>query len=117
MKTIIAGSRSVRDPRLVFQAVEASGFAPTITEVVSGGCHGPDTFGELWASSRHLPIKRFPAEWDRYGLKAGPIRNRQMADYADALIVVWDGRSRGTENMIEEAQARNLQVFVHEVRT
>ena len=32
---------------------------------------------------------------------AGPIRNRQMAEYADYLIAFWDGESRGTRNMIE----------------
>lgn len=38
-----------------------------------------------------------------------------MADYADALIAIWDGESRGTANMIEEAEKRGLKVFVYRV--
>ncbi len=39
---------------------------------------------------------RFAADWNKYGKKAGPVRNRKMADYAEALIAVWDGKSRET---------------------
>lgn len=114
MKTIIAGSRTIREQRIVFEAITASNFEG-ITEVVSGGCHGPDELGERWATEHSIPIKRFLAEWHRYGRKAGPIRNRQMADYADALIAVWDEVSYGTRNMIEEALARGLRVYIHKV--
>lgn len=115
MKVIIAGSRTIRKPEIVVAAIEASGFAPQITQVVSGGAGGPDTYGEQWAHARGLPIKRFLAEWHRYGKRAGPLRNREMAAYSEALIAVHDGKSRGTANMIEEATKRGLKVFVREV--
>lgn len=57
-------------------------------------------------------LKIFPADWDKYGRRAGPIRNREMAEYADALLAYWDGKSRGTKNMIEEARARGLKVSI-----
>ena len=38
-----------------------------------------------------------------------------MAEYADALIAVWDGESRGTKNMIDEATSRNLKLFVYKI--
>lgn len=113
MKVIIAGSRSIDDPGLVAAAVEASGF--TITEVVSGAAKGVDTFGEEWAAVRGVPVKRFPADWKRYGRRAGPVRNREMAEYADALVALPKGESRGTRNMIDEARKRGLQVFVYEI--
>lgn len=111
MKTIIAGSRSIADPETVAAAVEASGFE--IAEVVSGCCRGVDRLGERWARRHGIPIQRFPADWQKHGKAAGPIRNRSMADYADALIAIWDGESRGTANMIEEAEKRGLKVFVY----
>ena len=49
--------------------------------------------------------------WNRYGRKAGILRNRKMAKYADALIAVWDGLSRGTANMIAEMEALGKPVF------
>ena len=114
MKTIVAGSRTVRDPAIVEDAIRRSGFS--ITEVVSGACRGADLMGEDWAFANGIPIKRFPADWDHDGKAAGPIRNAQMADYAEALIAVWDGVSRGTKNMIREARKRGLKVYIYNTK-
>lgn len=73
-----------------------------ITEVVSGGAEGVDQLGKDWAYKNGIPSKQFNAHWSENGRAAGPMRNREMAAYADALIAVWDGESRGTKNMIEE---------------
>lgn len=110
MKTIIAGSRTISDYLTVAAAITASGFR--ITEVVSG-CEpkGVDALGERWAKDNNIPIKSFPANWDRFGLSAGPRRNREMASYAQALILIWDGTSRGSKNMKSEALAKGLPVF------
>lgn len=84
-----------------------------MTEVVSGCAQGADAHGETVARSMGIPVSRFPADWKQYGKSAGIRRNAQMAEYADALIAVWDGESRGTKNMIELASARGLLVFVY----
>ena len=114
MKTIIAGSRTITNYDTVLEAILASGFK--VTEVVSGGASGVDSLGELYAFEMDsVKLKRFPANWSLYGKKAGPIRNQEMADYAEALIAVWDGESTGTKDMIERAQEKGLQVYVHVV--
>lgn len=110
MKTIIAGSREITDPSVVDRAIKESGF--TITEVVSGACRGVDELGEQWAAERGVKVKRFPAGWSELGKAAGPIRNAAMAKYADALIAIWDGESRGTRHMITLAYSCGLKVFV-----
>ena len=113
MKTIIAGSRDITDPLIVGIATTQSGF--NITEVVSGTARGVDSLGETWALSRGLPIKRFPADWGRHGKAAGYVRNREMSQYADALIAIWDTKSKGTGHMIDLARAAGLKVYVHRV--
>lgn len=117
MRVIIAGSRDFGpfrphggDPASVAAAVRASGFVPT--EVVSGGARGVDAAGEAWASLRGIPVKRFPADWRAHGKAAGPIRNQAMAAYGEALVAIWDGVSAGTANMIAEARAAGLPVYV-----
>ena len=71
--------------------------------------HGADYLGELYAESYNIPVKPFPADWNgKYGRGAGMIRNEQMAQYADACICFWDGISRGTKNMIDNANKYNL---------
>ena len=110
MKTIVAGSRSITDLAVVEKAIKDSGL--TVTEVVSGAAKGVDRLGEQWASNRHIPIKRFPAQWGDKGYGAAYMRNREMAAYADALVAVWDGRSGGTQHMIETMQGSGKLVFV-----
>lgn len=110
MKVIIAGSRNINDYGLVVQAVTRSGY--TITEVVSGCATGVDRLGEQWARANDIPIKEMPADWNRYGNSAGPQRNKAMAEYADAAIVVWDGKSRGSRNMIENMIRRKKPYYI-----
>lgn len=112
MRVIIAGGREVTDPKVLLDAIKASGFL--ITEVVSGGARGVDTMGEFWASSFGVPVKRFPADWKTYGPSAGPIRNQQMAEYAEALIAIPTG-GPGTASMIRIAKKQGLRVYVHQV--
>lgn len=113
MKIIIAGSRGIADFSIVLEAIEKSGF--DISEVVSGGAAGVDRLGERFSKTDGLPLKVFPADWDKYGKSAGYIRNEQMADYADGLIAVWDGVSRGTKHMIDSALKRKMPVYIHNI--
>lgn len=74
---------------------------------ISGGCRGADLLGEKYALKNGFNIERYPAKWDKYGLKAGPLRNEEMAKVCDFVICFWDGKSRGTENMINLAEKYN----------
>lgn len=111
MKTIIAGSRSIQKLEHIELAIKRSGFQ--ITEVVSGSARGVDRLGERWAKTNSVPIKIFSPDWDKFGKAAGMIRNAEMARYAEALIAIWDGSSRGTKNMIEEARKYSLKVYIY----
>lgn len=114
MKTIIAGSRKADlSMSRLMEIIDLAGIP--ITEVVSGHSGGVDLLGEHWAEMVHLPITLFKASWDTYGKSAGPRRNRQMAEYAEALIAIWNGKSRGTLNMIKEATKCNLKVYVIQI--
>lgn len=102
MKVIIAGSRTYQANKArqyVLDAINDSGWAGDITEIVHGGARGIDAAAHDVCEGQ-WPVKVFPADWMKHGKAAGPIRNREMADYADALIAVWDGKSRGTASMI-----------------
>lgn len=98
---------------LVTQAVVESGFGHLITEVVSGTARGIDKAGEQWAHLNLIPVKQFPADWDRYGRSAGHLRNKQMAKHSEALIAIHDGESPGTFGMISTAKMMGLRVHVH----
>lgn len=111
-KTIIAGSRCISDYNLIIEAINSSGIF--IDEIVSGGAVGVDQLGEKYAKSNGIDLVIFPANWLGRGKSAGHFRNRKMGDYADALIAIWDGESKGTKGMIEYMQKLGKKVFVLE---
>jgi hypothetical protein len=111
VKTIIAGSRSITDMRYIEEAVACSQFE--ITEIVSGGAKGIDTLAITYAQQHRIPLTIMRANWDQYGKSAGFRRNGKMANYADALIAIWDGQSRGTLHMINVAKERKLKVYTY----
>ena len=86
--------------------------------IVSGCATGADTLGEHYAEVRGYQVERYPAQWrdanGKYDKGAGVKRNALMADNADALLAYWDGKSRGTKNMIQEATKRGLLVRIKE---
>lgn len=121
MKLIIAGSRNISDAEIIIDvmAVEElaimylqDGKLEMPEEVVNGGCWGVDMAGVTWAERYSILIKTFPPDWTRYGKSAGPIRNEQMAEYADALLAIWDGESKGTFDMIKKADKHGLEMLV-----
>lgn len=111
MKTIIAGGRDYQFTKFDELILRELHFQWGFTEVVSGGAVGADSCGEAWAAGwANLPIKQFKADWDNHGIKAGPIRNRQMAEYADLCILFPGGK--GTASMKREAERMLLPIIV-----
>lgn len=105
MKVIIAGSRNITDYNMIEQVISKSKF--NITEVVCGCAIGVDRVGQQWAKNNSIKIEEMPANWNKHGRAAGPIRNSEMAKYADAAIIIWDGKSPGSKNMIDQMRRLN----------
>lgn len=108
-RCIIAGGRSYKFTPEDIAALDALAGTINPTEIVSGGAPGADSEGEKWAKAHGLPVHRFPANWRTLGIAAGPVRNQQMAEYADALIVFPGGR--GTADMIRRAKQAGLKIY------
>lgn len=135
LKVIIAGSRDFDDYDFleekcleIFASYVEDGYLTghlcqdrDNLEIISGTACGADILGEKFARKRGLKIRRFPAQWDKYGKSAGYIRNKDMTRYAisnddhGVLIAFWDGKSRGTKHMIDIAKRYGLEVFVIDV--
>lgn len=119
LKVIIAGSRNFNNYKLLkkkmdfFLKNKIDKNKPYFNiEIVSGTARGADTLGEKYAKEKGFALKRFPANWDLYGKKAGYIRNREMRDYADVCVVFWDGESKGSKHMINLAKEDNMPIRV-----
>lgn len=118
VRVIIAGGRDFTDyhklkthMNCLLQLLDKSQ-----VEIISGGAKGADSLGERYAREFGYKLKRFPADWNKYGKAAGPIRNKEMALYAaeakGVLVAFWDGSSRGTYDMITRAEEYGLEVYI-----
>ena len=112
MKVIIAGGRDFKDYDRLSKVCKKILLEQTDIEIVSGTANGADKLGERFAAKNNYSVKKFPADWDKFGKSAGHIRNAEMAKYADALISFWDRKSKGTESMINLAKRNKLKVRV-----
>ncbi len=103
MKLVIAGSRHLRiDPEFIDISLRSFNIRDQIEEVISGGAEGIDWAGEEFSIDfLDKEAKVFQAEWIN-GVQAGHARNKKMADYGDALLIIWDGRSSGSADMKTE---------------
>lgn len=108
MKVAVIGSRNL--------TVENLGqYLPKeTTEIVSGGAKGIDTCAREYANTKGLKLTEFLPEYNRYGRGAPLKRNLQIIDYADRVLVFWDGQSRGTKFVIEhcKAQGKPVRIFL-----
>lgn len=114
-RVIIAGTRNFSNYELLKEKcnnILSAKRQDSNIVILSGTAKGADRLGERYARERGFLLRRFPADWDKDGNKAGPIRNAKMADNADALIAFWDGTSRGTAHMIMTAKEKGLATRV-----
>lgn len=115
-KLIVAGGRDFKDyPRLsaeIYAYAERPEMVGKAISIVNGGARGADRCGWQFTINQNVKRHDFPADWDRYGKRAGFIRNHAMGDFADGLLAFWDGKSRGTRDMIQYMHKLGKDVHV-----
>lgn len=109
----ITGSRTITDYKLVCLAVNESKF--NITKIISGGAAGIDSLARIYAYNHGIPFEEYPADWKKFGKRAGPIRNKEMEEKIDAAIVLWNGVSKGTKHYISLVQASGKPLYLKQV--
>ena len=106
MKLLIVGSRSITDFDL----------SPYITAevdtVISGGADGIDSLAERYADLHLLTKYIIRPRYDLYGRAAPLKRNEQMVDMADAVLIIWDGISKGTLYTLNYAKKMNKPIML-----
>lgn len=112
MKLIIAGTRDLLVDSELVDVIVKFYRLNDITEIVSGGGGNVDEAGEEYSTLfLEKEPKIFRANWAQEGVAAGPIRNSKMAEYGDALLLIWDGKSKGSSSMKKEIQKRGKPIY------
>ena len=112
MRVIIAGSRNFNDYGILKKKLNAILKNQKEVTIISGTANGADKLGERYANDNHLKLEQYPAMWDLFGKKAGYMRNEEMVKVADAAIVFWDGKSKGSKHMIDISKKYNLKLRI-----
>ena len=112
MKIAVIGSRN-----LTVENLEEY-LPPDVTEIVSGGAKGIDACARLYATEKGIPYTEFVPDYARYGRWAAPIkRNETIVDYADGVVALWDGTSRGTAYVIDYCRRLEKPLWVYELQS
>lgn len=102
MKVAVIGFRNLI-------VVHLEQYLPTcVTEIVSGGARGVDTSAREYALTHGLPYVEFLPEYAKYGRSAPLKRNLQVIEYADIVLAFWNGKSRGTNYVIQKCREINV---------
>ena len=118
LRILVCGGRRFDDYDLLEKTINdvIAEAGRTDIEIVSGHCVGADKLGELYAEKHNAQVKIFPAEWKKYGKRAGPMRNKQMVDYISGfknkiVIAFVSANTKGTRNTITLAKKANIRVI------
>jgi len=105
---VIAGSRGFDNYLLLCTEVSAYIKDVENVKIVTGCARGVDYMATMYARAHSIAYEVHEADWTKYGKSAGPIRNREMAKKAHAGLIFWNGKSKGTRNMIEELRKQGV---------
>lgn len=106
MKVAIIGSRNLTVNNIEDYLPEKT------TEIISGGAKGIDECAEKFAFANKIHFMKFLPEYNKYG-KAAPLkRNLQIIEYSDCVLAFWDGKSRGTQYVINMCKKVDKPVIV-----
>jgi hypothetical protein len=116
-KIAIIGSRTFNDypmlESIVMGVMKDKGVKPSDVTIVSGGARGADALGREFAQKHSAQYLEFPADWEKFGKRAGFVRNADIVKNSDFVVALWDGQSRGTGNSLELAQQAGKPYFAY----
>lgn len=98
MKVAVVGSRNLTNIELERYISE------DVEEIVSGGAVGVDLCAAEYAVRKGIKLTEFLPQYERYGRAAPIVRNKNIVDYSDKVIVFWNGTSKGTQSVIKYAK-------------
>jgi len=114
LRILFCGSRDWTGREAIARVLKV---LPKGSVIIEGAAPGADTIACEEARRLGFAVEHFPANWKKFGRAAGPIRNAQMLDEGrpDAVVAFHDNidESRGTKNMLKQAQAAVLPTFLN----
>lgn len=110
MRVCVTGGRDFKDWRFVWRSLnEFEAAHGEITELGHGNAKGADTHAKKWAEQAGILVRKYEADWDRWGDSAGSIRNEEMLDdFVPDVLIVFPG-GVGTQHATRAARKRDIE--------
>lgn len=112
LKVAIVGSRAIKNYAIVKRVMESLPETFKFKMLICGKADGVDMLGDKWAKEQRLAIRYYTPDYDQFGQSAPLERNKVMAQQADVVVAIWNGKSRGTKHMITQSIKAGCRVFV-----
>lgn len=112
MRLLVCGGRDFDNLPWLSSALSRIDDVWPFEVLICGMAKGADEQAHFWAMRKGIPVKEFPANWWDFGRAAGAIRNRQMLREGKPNLVIAFPGGKGTANMIAQARAANIEVWV-----
>lgn len=110
MRVLVCGGRDYTDKAYLWNMLDGLG-PPEVSVIISGMARGADSIAAEWAERFGFPLVKFPADWQKHGRAAGPIRNQQMLDEGKPDLVVAFKGGVGTADMVRRARKAGVHVL------
>ena len=108
----IIGSRSFNDYDYFKEIIDFIVCACGVDNIISGGAKGADSFAERYAEECKIKIIVHKPDWNKYGKKAGYLRNIEIVNDSDIVVAFWDGKSKGTQHTINLCKKNNKRHYI-----
>ena len=114
MKLLVCGGRDYNDYGRVERAIKViqDNYSAFVTGIISGNARGADRLGEEYAAKNDLELEVYPAQWNKYGKRAGWLRNIQMAEEGKPNVILAMPGGRGTDMMIKIGVDKKIETVV-----
>lgn len=112
MRILVCGGRDYEDYdtlKTVLSSLQVT--KGHFTAIIHGDAKGADKLAGRYAEMHNIPVARFPADWERHGKKAGPLRNKQMLAVGKPDLVVAFAGGKGTADMIHQSKKAGVEIF------
>ncbi|WP_418181338.1 DUF2493 domain-containing protein (plasmid) [Aliarcobacter lanthieri] len=113
MKLAVVGSRSFNNYEILERIINKIAASVNISTIVSGGAFGADLLGKRYAKENNLEYIEILPNWNKYGKRAGYVRNVEIWDNSDLGVAFWDGESKGTAHSFEIAKKQNKTIYIY----
>ena len=109
MTVLVCGGRDYTDRERLYRLLSFN--RTKIAMIVHGAAKGADTLADDWARANSVPCMRVPAEWEKFGKKAGFMRNEKMLSLGHPDLVVAFPGGAGTAMMVRLARNAGIRVL------